>query len=203
MRRVAVLASGTGSNFRALVENDTSPGEVVLLLSDRNDAGALSIARELGIPHHVLDPGKYRTRFGIAEEEQWAEFLRDQKIDLVCLAGFMRILKGPLIEEFSGRLMNIHPSLLPAFPGLDGQGQAFTYGVKVAGCTVHYVDRGTDTGPVILQKAVPVLPDDTRDTLAARILKKEHAIFSRAVSLHCAGRLRVSGRRVYITPDTQ
>lgn len=196
--RIAVLASGTGSNFKALVQGNIYPGKVDLLLSDNKEAGALALAEELGVDGVYMDPGRYRTRFGIAQEKNWVDYLIKREISLVCLAGFMRILKGPLIEEFSGRLMNIHPSLLPSFPGLDAQGQAFRYGVKVAGCTVHYVDRGTDTGPVILQESVQVLPEDTRDRLAARILEKEHKIYPEAVRLHCEGRLRVLGRQVYI-----
>ena len=201
--RIAVLASGTGSNFKALVKGNTFPGTVDLLLTDNSDAGALSLARELGVESAYMSPGKYRTRFGLAEEKEWTDCLNRRGITLVCLAGFMRILKGPLIEEYSGRMMNIHPSLLPSFPGLDAQGQAYRYGVKVAGCTVHYVDRGTDTGPVILQETVPVLPEDTRDTLAARILMKEHMIYPQAVKLHCEGRLRVQNRQVYIRQDDQ
>lgn len=197
-KRVAVLASGSGTNFLALAEGDTSPGKVVLLLTDTEGCGAIEKALSLGIEAHSMDPGKYRTRFSAEAETRWVKFLREREIDLVCLAGFMRILKGPLLEAYAGSIMNIHPSLLPAFPGLDAQGQAFRYGVKVAGCTVHYVDAGTDTGPVIIQSPVPVLPDDTRETLAARILEQEHRIFPMAVKAHCAGRLRIRGRHVYI-----
>ncbi|MCD6587952.1 MAG: phosphoribosylglycinamide formyltransferase [Candidatus Fermentibacteraceae bacterium] len=186
--KIAVLASGTGSNFKALVEGDTAPGVVDVLVTDNERAGVLQLADELGVEGRYMYPGKFRTRFGNAEEKQWADFLEDRGIQLVCLAGLMRILKGPLLEAFHGRILNIHPSLLPAFPGLDAQGQAFRYGVKVAGCTVHYVDQGTDTGPVILQRAVPVYESDTRDSLAARILTEEHMIYSEAVKAHCEGR---------------
>jgi len=186
--KIAVLASGTGSNFKALVEGDTAPGVIDVLVTDNEYAGALQLADELGIQGKYMYPGKFRTRFGKQEEKQWADFLLSRDIQLVCLAGLMRILKGPLLEAFHGRILNIHPSLLPAFPGLDAQGQAFRYGVKVAGCTVHYVDQGTDTGPIILQRAVPVYESDTRDSLAARILTEEHRIYSEAVKAHCEGR---------------
>lgn len=186
--KIAVLASGTGSNFRALVNGDTGPGRVDILLSDNENAGALKLAAELGVDSRYLYPGKYRTKFGTREEEYWAEFLLNRGIQLVCLAGLMRIIKGPLLDAFHGRIMNIHPSLLPAFPGLDAQGQAFRYGVKIAGCTVHYVDGGTDTGPIILQESVPVLDSDQRDSLAARILLKEHEIYSKGVKAHFLGR---------------
>ncbi len=186
--KIAVLASGAGSNFKALVEGDTGPGRVDILLTDNENAGALELAAELGVESKYLYPGKYRTRFGIKEEKIWAEFLLDRGVGLVCLAGLMRIIKGPLLDAFQGRMMNIHPSLLPAFPGLDAQGQALNYGVKIAGCTVHYVDSGTDTGPIILQNSVPVFESDQRDSLAERILVKEHRIYSQAVKAHCLGR---------------
>jgi phosphoribosylglycinamide formyltransferase-1 len=186
--KIAVLVSGAGSNFKALVEGDTVPGKVDLLLTDNKDAGALKLAAELGVEARYMYPGKYRTRFGVVEEQQWAEYLGNRGIQLVCLAGFMRIIKGPLLEAFPGSILNIHPSLLPCFPGLDAQGQAFRYGVKVAGCTVHYVDAGTDTGPIVAQEAVEVLDSDTRDSLAARILTREHKIYAKAVKNHCLGR---------------
>lgn len=197
--RTAVLASGTGSNFKALVQGDTSPGRIDLLLTDQPGCRALELAEELGVEGIYMYPGKYRTRFAVDEERKWTEFLIERGIELVCLAGFMRILKGPLLEGFSGKILNIHPSLLPAFPGLDAQGQAFDYGVKVTGCTVHYVDARIDTGPVIIQSPVPVLESDTRNSLAERILQQEHRIYPMAVKAHCQGRLRVSNRHVYIT----
>jgi phosphoribosylglycinamide formyltransferase-1 len=127
--------------------------------------------------------------------------MKDQGIGLICLAGLMRILKGPLIEEFENRIMNIHPALLPSFPGLDSQKKALEYGVRFSGCTVHYVDAGTDTGPIILQSVVPVQADDTVDTLSARILAEEHRIYPEAVRLHCAGKLKVEGRIVRISEE--
>ncbi len=186
--KIAVLASGAGSNFKALALGDTGEGKVDILLTDNENAGALNLARELGIESRYMYPGKFRTKFGIKEEEIWAQYLLNRGVELVCLAGLMRIIKGPLLDAFQGRLLNIHPSLLPSFPGLDAQGQAFNYAVKVAGCTVHYVDSGTDTGPIILQEAVPVLATDNRDSLAARILEKEHIIYAEAVKSHFQGR---------------
>jgi phosphoribosylglycinamide formyltransferase-1 len=197
-KRVAVLASGRGSNFEALVRGDTAPGKVVLVVSDRPDAPVLDRAEALGIEGLHLKPGNYRTRMGIREEGMWADELHGRGVDLVCLAGFMRMLKGPLLKAYPQAVMNIHPSLLPAFPGLDAQGQAVEYGVRVAGCTVHYVDLGMDSGPVILQQAVEARFEDTAETLSARILEQEHRIYPRAVALHCAGRLMVEGRRVRI-----
>jgi phosphoribosylglycinamide formyltransferase-1 len=195
---IAVLASGRGSNFQALAEGDTGSGRVELVVSDRPDAPVLRRAERAGVEAMHLNPGNYRTRMGIEEEREWARTLRSRGVGLVCLAGFMRMLKGPLLEEFAGAVMNIHPSLLPAFPGLEAQRQAVEYGVRWSGCTVHYVDLGMDSGPVILQEAVPVEQEDTAETLAERILRREHRIYPRAVSLHCAGRLRLEGRRVRI-----
>jgi len=198
--RVAVLASGRGTNFEALVTGDTGNGLVTLLVTDRPDAAALVRASELGVEGRYMDPGSYRTRFGIDSEREWADFLLDSGIGLVCLAGLMRLLKGPLLEAFAGRIMNIHPALLPSFPGLDSQRRALEYGVRYAGCTVHYVDAGTDTGPIILQSVVPVLQDDTAETLSDRILAEEHRIYPEAVRLHCGGRLSIDGRTVRISP---
>lgn len=197
-KRVAVMASGRGSNFEALCRGDTGLGEVVLLISDRKDARVLERASDLKVRSMVIDPGSYRTRMGIPEEEECARMMTEEGIDLVCLAGFMRMLKGPILEAFERRIMNIHPALLPAFPGLEAQRQALEYGVKYSGCTVHYVDAGMDTGPIILQSAVEVLDDDTVTSLSARILEREHVTYPRAVKLHCAGKLRVEGRKVRI-----
>lgn len=194
--RIAVLASGRGSNFEALCRGDTAPGIVTLLISDKPEAAVLKRASDLGVEALYMHPGNYRTRFGLDEEKQWADFMLDRGIELVCLSGLMRILKGPVLEAFAGRILNIHPSLLPSFPGLNSQKQALDYGVKLSGCTVHYVDSGTDTGSVILQKAVPVKDDDTEDSLAARILKQEHIAYSEAVKLHCSGVLVADGRRI-------
>ena len=195
-RRIAVLASGRGSNFEALCRGDTGNGRVTLLISDRPEAPVLNRALSLDVEALYMYPGNYRTRFGLDEERQWADLMIDRGIGLVCLAGLMRILKGPVLETYAGRIMNIHPSLLPSFPGLNSQRLAMDYGVKVSGCTVHYVDSGTDTGPVLLQRTVPVKDDDTEESLAARILTQEHIAYSEAVRLYCSGVLTASGRRI-------
>jgi phosphoribosylglycinamide formyltransferase-1 len=193
---IAVLASGRGSNFEALCRGDTGCGRVSLLLSDNPEAPVLQRASDLGVEAMYVPPGKYRTRFELSAEEEWVGILRDRGIGLVCLAGLMRILKGPLLSEYSGRIMNIHPSLLPSFPGLNAQAQALDYGVKVSGCTVHYVDAGVDTGPIIIQRTVPVLDTDDVGTLSKRILEQEHQAYPLAVRLHCEGLLSVQARRV-------
>jgi len=193
---VAVLASGRGSNFEALCRGDTRPGVVALLVADRPGTAAVEKAGMLGVEAVEVDPGPWRTRFSIEAEQRLTDILLGRGIGLVCLAGLMRILKGPLLEAFRGRVMNIHPSLLPSFPGLHAQRQALDYGVMVSGCTVHYVDSGTDTGPVILQRMVELLPRDDEESLSERILSREHEAYPEAVRLHCSGLLRLEGRRV-------
>ena len=197
-RRIAVLASGRGSNFEALVRGDTGSGRIALLITDKQTAPVLERASALGINGRFIYPGKYRTRFGIPEEENWVTYMKDEGIELVCLAGLMRLIKGPMIEAYRNRIMNIHPAILPAFPGLDSQQRALEYGVKLAGCTVHYVDEGTDTGPIILQTTVPVEDNDNVETLSERILAEEHRIYPEAVKLHCDNRLTIDGRNVRI-----
>ncbi len=194
--RIAVLASGRGSNFEALCTSDLGGASVVLLASDNPSSGALLKARRMGVESIRFDPGPGRSRVAPEAEKSLADLLVSRSIDLVCLAGFMRILGGALLESFTGRILNIHPSLLPAFPGLHAQAQAVAHGVKVSGCTVHYVDTGTDTGPIVLQAAVPVLGSDTADSLAERILQEEHRILPEAVRLHFGGRIRIDGRIV-------
>ncbi|MCD4701117.1 MAG: phosphoribosylglycinamide formyltransferase [Candidatus Aegiribacteria sp.] len=194
--RIAVLASGRGSNFEALCKGDTGDGRVSLLITDNEEADVLRKASAMGVEAIYMTPGKYRTKFGEAEEIEWTRLLKERGIELICLAGLMRIIKGPLLEEYRGRIMNIHPSLLPSFPGLHAQKQALDYGVRVTGCTVHYVDAGVDTGPIVLQKTVDVKDDDTVDTLSCRILQQEHIAYSEAVKLHCSGVLYDSGRRI-------
>lgn len=194
--KIAVLSSGRGSNFEALCKGDTGQGRVALLISDKGEASVLKKASGLDVEALYMYAGKYRTRFGLDAEKQWTDLMIDRGIGLVCLAGLMRILKGPLLEAFQGRIMNIHPSLLPSFPGLHAQKQALDYGVKISGCTVHYVDSGTDTGSVILQKSVPVMENDTEESLADRILIQEHQAYSEAVRMHCAGVLTIDGRLV-------
>ncbi|NLP05640.1 phosphoribosylglycinamide formyltransferase [Candidatus Fermentibacteria bacterium] len=196
--KIAVLASGRGSNFEALCKADLGPGRVELLVCDRPDAPVAGLARRLGVEILGLDPGPKRTVLSVECETRLADELVRRGTDLVCLAGFMRMLKGPMLSAFRGRIMNVHPSLLPAFPGLDSQRRALEYGVKIAGCTVHYVDEGMDTGPIIAQAAVEVREGDGPEDLAGRILSREHEIFPLAVRLHCEGRLAVAGRRVSI-----
>jgi phosphoribosylglycinamide formyltransferase-1 len=197
--RVGVLASGRGSNFQALVEATESgriPANVVVLISDRAAAPALDIARAHGIEALFLDPKQYPTRE--AHEKAIIAALEERRVGLVCHAGYMRILTPGYIHHFWGRALNIHPSLLPAFPGLHAQRQALEHGVRVAGATVHFADEGVDTGPIVLQAAVPVLPGDTEETLSRRILAEEHRIYPEAVRLFAEGRLRIDGRIVHI-----
>jgi phosphoribosylglycinamide formyltransferase 1 len=192
--RVAVLASGSGTNLKALLDHPAVG--VVLVVSDRGDAGARRRAREAGVEAVHLDP----TGFGSREDHDSAlvGLLEDRGIDLVCLAGYMRILSPAFVRHFAGRLLNVHPSLLPAFPGLYAQRQALEHGVRITGATVHFVDEGLDSGPIVLQAAVTVRPDDTEATLAQRILAEEHRLYPEAVRLFAEGRLRIAGRRVHV-----
>ncbi|HTI54119.1 MAG TPA: phosphoribosylglycinamide formyltransferase [Verrucomicrobiae bacterium] len=197
--RVGVLASGRGSNFRALAEAAAAgriPASVVVLVTDRAGAPALAVAREHRIEAVVVDPKQHPSRE--AHEKAVTGVLEERRVGLVCLAGYMRLLSAGFVAHFAGRLLNIHPSLLPAFPGLHPQRQALAHGVRVSGATVHFVDDGVDTGPVVLQAAVPVEPGDTEESLAARILVEEHRIYPEAVRLFAEGRLEIRGRRVDI-----
>src|SRR5262245_14439373 len=172
---LGVLASGRGSNLQAIldaIEAGRCPARVAVVVSDRKDASALERARRAGAKAVHLDPRSYPDR--VAFDEAVAEVLHQHATELVCLAGYMRVLSPEFVRRFPGRILNVHPALLPAFPGLHAQRQALQYGVKVAGATVHFVDEGVDTGPIVLQSAVPVLDEDTEDTLAARILVEEH-----------------------------
>ncbi len=196
---IVVLASGRGSNFLAIadaIERGELRARIECLISDNPDAKALAEARRREIATHLLDCGERRGRFC---RESADELVRlTEAADAIALAGFMRILPRRVVEARSGRILNIHPSLLPAFPGLHAQAQAIDHGVRVAGCTVHLVDEGTDTGPIVLQAAVEVHPDDDADALSARILREEHHIYPQALALLCEGRLRVEGRRVHV-----
>jgi phosphoribosylglycinamide formyltransferase-1 len=197
--RVGVLASGRGSNFRALAEAAASgriPAAIVVLVTDRPGAPVLAIARAHSIEAVVLDGKQQPSRE--AHEKAVVAALEERRVGLVCLAGYMRLLTGAFVEHFRGRMLNIHPTLLPAFPGLHPHRQALEHGVKISGATVHFVDEGTDTGPIVLQAAVPVLPDDTEATLADRILAEEHRLYPEAVRLFAEGRLDIRGRRVHI-----
>src|SRR3989454_2906612 len=188
--RIGVLASGRGSNFEAIaraVESGFIPATLAALVTDRADAGALAIARADGIDALCIDPQDHWGRE--AHEAKVIAALDERGVGLVCLAGYMRLLSGALVKHFEGRLLNIHPSLLPAFPGLHAQRQALEYGVRIAGVTVHFVDEGVDTGPIIVQASVPVLPDDSEDLLSARILGEEHRLYPEAIRLFAEGRL--------------
>ncbi len=200
---IGVLCSGRGSNLEAILqscEQGRINGRVVVVISDNPDAFALERARRHGVEALYIPPGKFRTKLEPEIEEQYVRALMERKVDLVCLAGFMRVLKSTFLSAFAQRILNIHPALLPAFPGLHAQKQAFEHGVKIAGCTVHFVDEGVDAGPIIMQAAVPVMEDDTDETLAARILEQEHIIYSESIQLFAEGRLRIEGRRVRILP---
>ena len=195
-KRIAVLLSGRGSNFEAIADNvavGRINAEIAVVLSNRGDALGLERARQRGLPAVVL-PSKGLERE--AYDRQVVAVLREKEVDLVCLAGFIRVLSPYFIREFRDRILNIHPGLLPAFPGLEAQRQALEYGVKVSGCTVHFVDEFVDHGPVILQACVPVLDDDTWETLSARILREEHRIYSEAINLVLNDRIRVEDRHV-------
>src|SRR5271154_2688125 len=196
MRRLGILLSGRGSNFRAIADSIHAgrlDAEIAVVISNRADAPGIATARELGLNTQVLaSKGLDREIYDRALVEQ----LRGNRVELVCLAGYMRILSGYFLREFPMRILNIHPSLLPAFPGLDAQHQALKHGVKFSGCTAHFVDEGLDSGPIIQQAAVPGFDDDTADSLSARILKEEHRIYSEAIALVLSGKYRVEGRRV-------
>jgi phosphoribosylglycinamide formyltransferase-1 len=202
--KVAVLASGRGSNFQALAQacrSEDYPAEMSLLISDNPGAGAVEFARKEGIETAVVDCGSKRGSMSLESSEEMFNLCMDKDIGLVCLAGFMRIVKGRLLEEYSGRMLNIHPALLPSFKGLHGQKQALDYGVRYSGCTVHFVDAGIDTGPIIIQKVVEVMQDDSEESLSSRILAEEHKAYPQAVRLYAEGKLRIEGRRVVISDE--
>ena len=194
-----MLGSGKGSNFVAIADAcaaGTVPAEIALVLSDVAEAGILAQARERNIPARVILPGKFRTKLDEEAERAYVEALRAARVDLVVLAGFMRVLKDAFLQAFAGRIVNIHPSLLPAFPGLAAWQQALAHGVRVTGCTVHFVDAGVDSGPIIGQQTVPVLDDDTPETLHERIQAAEHALYPQCVAAIARGDITVRGRRV-------
>lgn len=196
MKRLGILLSGRGSNFEAIassVQAGRIPAEIGIVISNRPGAPGIARARELGLPSLVLPSA------GMDRETYDAGLiaaLREARIDLVCLAGYMRLLSATFVRSFEGRVLNIHPSLLPAFPGLDAQHQALEHGVKIAGCTVHFVDEFLDAGPIVIQAAVSVEDDDTVTTLSARILAEEHRIYSQAIARVVTGAFRIEGRRV-------
>jgi len=201
---IGVLASGRGSNFQAIIDSIESgylPAAASVLITDNPDAYAIKRAENHNIEALVVKPGDYPDRN--AYYSDIADKLQKRNVELVVLAGFMRVVGKALIDRFPNRVMNIHPALLPSFPGLHGQKQAVDYGVKLSGCTVHFVDEGVDTGPIIIQAAVPVYHDDTEDTLSSRILRQEHRIFPYAIKLFAEGRISVAGRKVIITGNRE
>jgi phosphoribosylglycinamide formyltransferase-1 len=196
VKRLGILLSGRGSNFEAIADNVASgkiDAEIAVVISNRPQAHGLEAARQRGLPN-VAIPSKGLDRN--IYDVMLAEELKRHAVDLVCLAGYMRLLSAAFVREFPGRVLNIHPSLLPSFAGLDAQHQALQHGVKVTGCTVHFVDEYLDAGPILVQAAVPVLDDDSVESLSARILLEEHRIYSEAIRMVLSGTLRTEGRRV-------
>ncbi|OIQ08931.1 Phosphoribosylglycinamide formyltransferase [Moorella thermoacetica] len=196
---IGILVSGRGSNMEAIaaaIEAGEVPARIQAVISDRPEARALELARERGLKAFCLAPGEYPSRQ--AYDLALATALKKEGVELVALAGFMRLLGREFLEQFPGAVINIHPALLPAFPGLNAQRQALEYGVKVSGCTVHFVDAGMDTGPIIAQAVVPVRNDDTPETLAARILAEEHRLYPRVIKWLAEGRVELRGRRVIV-----
>jgi len=200
--RIGVLGSGKGSNLVAIARAQQAgllAAELALVLTDVPDAGILPRAADYRIPARFIAPGKFRTKLDEEAENRYVEALRDAHIDLVVLAGFMRVLKGAFLRTFAGRIINIHPSLLPSFPGLEAWKQALDYGVKVTGCTVHFVDAGVDAGPIIAQKTVPILQTDTPEELHQRIHAAEHELYPRCIACLARGGVSIVGRSVRIT----
>jgi phosphoribosylglycinamide formyltransferase-1 len=202
--RLGVLGSGKGSNLVAIADACAAgeiPAEVVIVLSDVADAGILERARERKLPAEFIPPGKFRTKLDEEAERVFVKRLVEAKVDLIVLAGFMRILKGEFLRAFANRVVNIHPSLLPAFHGLEAWKQALDYGVKVTGCTVHFVDQGIDSGPILGQETVPVLPGDTPATLHERIQQAERRLYPRVVRALAEGRVTVKGRQTLLAGE--
>ena len=198
-KRIGILLSGRGSNFEALADSVSAgripSAEIAIVISHREGAPGIERARARGIDARVI-PSKGLERE--AYDRQVVAALQEKKVDLVCLAGYMRLLSPYFVQAFRGRILNIHPSLLPAFPGLESQRQALEHGAKFAGCTVHFVDETLDAGPIIVQSAIPIRDDDTVESLSERILAEEHRIYSEAVRIVLEGRFRIDGRRVII-----
>jgi phosphoribosylglycinamide formyltransferase 1 len=201
-KRIGILLSGRGSNFEALAANVASGripnAEIAIALSNREDARGIEKARALGIEARVISSKGLERE---AYDKLVVAALQEKRVDLVCLAGYMRLLSPQFITAFHHRILNIHPSLLPAFPGLEAQRQALEHGAKFSGCTVHFVDENLDAGPIVLQACVPVKDSDTPETLSERILREEHRIYAEAVRIVLEGKFRVEGRRVLITSD--
>ena len=198
---IGVLASGRGSNLQSIIDHIKSgkiSAKIGCVISDNKDAFALKRAQREGIPAYYIYPGTHKTFLDPECEKEYVECLKRHDVELVCLAGFMRILKKQFLEAYRGRIMNIHPALLPSFPGLHAQKQAWEYGVKVAGATVHFVDEGVDTGPIIFQEAVKVEPDDTVENLQKKIHKEEEKLLCKAIKLFARDKIKVEGRKVWI-----
>jgi phosphoribosylglycinamide formyltransferase-1 len=196
--RLGLIGSGKGSNAAAIADACASgqiPAQVAIVISDVQDAGILDRARERAIPALFIPPGKFRTKLDEPAEAAYLRALQEARVDLVVLAGFMRILKGALLQAFPQRVVNIHPALLPAFPGLEAWKQALDYGVKFTGATVHFVDHGIDSGPIIAQRTVPVLPGDTPATLHTRIQEAERVVYPATIAALARGAIRVQGRQ--------
>jgi phosphoribosylglycinamide formyltransferase-1 len=201
---LGVLASGRGSNFQAIIDSINSgflDAQVAVLITDNPDSYAIERAKGNNIEVLVLKPRDFPDKN--TYYSHLASELKTRDVELVILAGFMRVVGKALIDVFKNRIMNIHPALLPSFPGLHGQKQAVDYGIKISGCTVHFVDEGVDTGPVIIQAAVPVYADDTEESLSERILKQEHKIFPQAIKLYAEGKIKIHGRKVFIEDQRQ
>jgi phosphoribosylglycinamide formyltransferase 1 len=196
--KIGVLVSGSGTNLQSIIDSCESDkiAEVAVVISNRADAYALKRAESKGIPTRILSHKDYPDRKDF--DRELIHILNEFKVGLVALAGFMRILTVDFLRAFPGRVMNIHPALLPAFPGLEVRQAAIDYGVRFSGCTVHFVDEGVDTGPIIIQAVVPVFPDDTEEELKHRILNQEHRIYPQAIKLFVNGRLKIEGRKVFI-----
>lgn len=204
MKRIGILLSGRGSNFEALADSVAAGriagAEIALVISNREGAPGIAKAQERGIETRVI-PSK-----GLQREEydrQVVAALKEKQVDVVCLAGFMRLLSPYFVREFANRILNIHPSLLPSFPGLEAQKQAWEHGAKFTGCTVHFVDENLDAGPIVAQAVAPIHDEDTAETVAARVLQEEHRIYSEAVALVLSGNFRIEGRRVIRTPQKE
>jgi phosphoribosylglycinamide formyltransferase-1 len=197
MKNLGILLSGRGSNFEAIAKNMAlgriPDARIAIVISNRAEAGGIAVARVLGLETLVIQ-SKGRDRE--AHDREVVAALQQHKVDLVCLAGYMRLLSTWFVQQFPRRILNIHPSLLPAFPGLEAQEQAFAYGVRVSGCTVHFVDEELDHGPIIVQKTVPLLESDDEHTLAARILEQEHLAYSEAINVVLEGKFKIVGRRL-------
>ena len=196
--RIGVLGSGKGSNFVAIADALAAgkiPAEIAIVVSDVEQAGILARARERKVPAQFIPPGKFRTKLDDEAEQVFVATLQNARVDFIVLAGFMRVLKGNFLRAFEGRIVNVHPSLLPSFPGLEAWKQALDHGVKVTGCTVHFVDAGIDSGVIIGQQTVPVLDQDTPETLHQRIHQAEHELYPRCVAALARREVSVQGRR--------